>query len=931
MEASGDRVIGRSGDRRRVNAALMIFCFVVVFSTASAWAQAPEGIPRDLARDRVARIFDVRYDLSYKLEPKAPATSGEEEIKFRLRPAALPAANAPVLLDFRGGTLGKVTVNGKEIAAKIDNGHIELPADLLKLSAKAASEGVETAREGAVATDNLGRPVGPKPGARIFDSRDDNVVDIEFTAPIATAGKAFTRFEDKDDGNEYVYTLFVPMDANMAFPCFDQPDIKGQFYLRVLAPEEWVVISNSDMENLYSSEPGKRLSIFEPTKPISTYLFAFAAGPFARVHPRGDLPGLYVRRSKESKAEAEGEEVQQITKKGMDYLAEYFDQPFPFSKYDMVMIPGFAYGGMEHAGATFLREESILFRTAPTHSDRLNRDILLLHELTHQWFGDLVTMRWFDDLWLKEGFANYMAYHALADMKPKENVWKRFYQAMKPAAYGIDATQGTTPIYQDIANLKDAKSAYGAIVYSKAPGVMRQLNFVIGEDKFRDGLRAYLRDHAYANAEWSDLVKAFEKSSGKPLDKWADAYIRHRGMPQVDVAWACNPQGTISSMSLTQHDVLGSNQTWPIVTEVLLSRGKAAPVRLRAQLDTPKAAVKKAIGKACPVFVFANDQDYAYGRFLLDAKSRKAVVAQLGGMNDVFQRTLLWGSLWESVREAQMDPREYINLALRLLPAEKDEQLAQSVIVRSITALHRYVPAETRAELAPKMETLASNEMLHSQDQDMRIIWFRALRAVAETPKARGELKDVLAGKLVIPGVELRQLDRWNMVESLVALNDADAESLLQAEEKKDSSGDGRKYAFMAQAARPNAGNKKHYFDDYLHDQSRPEDWVEESLGAFNYWNQSDLTLPYLRPALDALPQVKSERKIFFVLGWLNSFIGGQKSAEAQAQVDDFLKTATVDKDLRLKILEVKDELDRTVKIRAKYGAAAEKKAVATK
>ncbi len=196
-----------------------------------------------------------------------------------------------------------------------------------------------------------------------------------------------------------------------------------------------------------------------------------------------------MRKSKLQKAEAEAEAVQQITADGIKYLSDYFAQPFPFPKYDMVMIPGFAYGGMEHAGATFLREESILFRTAPTHSDRLNRDILLLHELTHQWFGDLVTMRWFDDLWLKEGFAQYMAYQALNALKPNENVWKRFYQAIKPAAYAIDSTQGTTPIYQDIPNLKDAKSAYGAIVYSKAPGVIKQLAFVTGEDHFRDGLR----------------------------------------------------------------------------------------------------------------------------------------------------------------------------------------------------------------------------------------------------------------------------------------------------------------------------------------------------------------------------------------------------------------------------------------------------------
>jgi aminopeptidase N len=225
-----------------------------------------------------------------------------------------------------------------------------------------------------------------------------------------------------------------------------------------------------------------------------------------------------------------------------------------------------------------------------------------------------------------------------------------------------------------------------------------------------------------------------------------------------------------------------------------------------------------------------------------------------------------------------------------------------------------------RAQLVPKGEALAFDQMLHAPTQDLRIIWFRGLRGVAETPEARAHIKDLLNGKLVVPGVELRQLDRWNMVTGLVALNDADADALLAAEGKRDPSGDGRKYAYMAGAARPDPAAKKEYFDGYLHDAARPEDWVEQSLAPFNYWNQSDLTLPYLGPALAALPQLKHDRKIFFVLGWLNAFIGGQHSAQAQSQVKEFLRSADLDKDLRLKILEVSDELDRTVKITERFG-----------
>ncbi|HEY2499290.1 MAG TPA: M1 family aminopeptidase [Candidatus Angelobacter sp.] len=865
---------------------LCLAVWIAFFSLFSslAFSQAPEGIPRELARQRAQQIKDVRYQLSYNLSPKANFIPGHEELHFVQNAdehGGLPTSWE--WLDFREGSISMLMVNGHAAPPTIQNGHVELPADFLKLG--------------------------------------ENVVAIDFTAPVAPAGKAITRFEDKDDGSEYLYTLFVPMDAEMAFPCFDQPDLKAKFRLTVDSPVEWTVISNTagTVTGALFGGSGVKRTVFGETNPISTYLFAFAAGPFRKVHETPGLPGLYVRKSKLEKAQAEAEAVQQITADGIKYLSDYFAQPFPFPKYDMVMIPGFAYGGMEHAGATFLREESILFRTAPTHSDRLNRDILLLHELTHQWFGDLVTMRWFDDLWLKEGFAQYMAYHALNALKPDENVWKRFYQAIKPAAYAIDSTLGTTPIYQDIPNLKDAKSAYGAIVYSKAPGVIKQLAFVVGEDQFRDGLRLYLKEHVYANAEWNDLVKALERVSKKPLTEWADAWIKRRGMPQVDVHWTCDDKKRIDHFSLEQHNVLGEGGTWPIAMALGFHAGGEAMIR-QVQLNSAEMELPAVVGSACPTYVFANESDYAYGRFLLDPVSRKAVMQDIGGMKDVFERTLLWGSLWDSVREAEMDPREYIDLALRLLPDEKDESLAQNIIGHTITALHRYVSPEVRGELVPKVETLAADQMLHSPSQDMRITWFRALRGVAETAKARGQLKDMLSGKLQVPGVELRPLDRWNMVATLVALNDPEAEAVLAAEEKRDPSGDGKKYAYMAMAARPDEKTKKQYFDEYLHDAARPEDWIELSLGSFNWWNQSALTFPFLGPSLDALPQVKRERKIFFMLAWLNAFIGGQQSAAAQKQVHEYLQTASLDKDLKLKLLEVVDELDRTVKIREKYG-----------
>jgi aminopeptidase N len=854
---------------------MVLFMGIAAF-TFSAGAQAPPGIPRDLARERAANVSDLHYALHYTLVEHGGETEATESLLFRLK-----TVNAPLLLDFRDGRVSSLAVNGSSVPPEESNGHLVLPAEHLHAG--------------------------------------ENTLEIHFTANVAPAEKAITRFEDHDDGSEYIYTLFVPMDASMAFPCFDQPDLKGRFQLTMTAPAAWTVISNTDPSEKRTIGNQAQTS-FAETDPISTYLFAFAAGPFVKVHPVPGLPGLYVRKSKAQAAESEAPAVQQMAADGIRYLSNYFAQPFPFPKYDMVLIPGFVYGGMEHAGSTFLREESVLFRSAPTATNLLNRDVLVLHELTHQWFGDFTTMRWFDDLWLKEGFAQYMAYQTLAALRPHDEIWKRFYEAIKPGAYGIDETQGTTPIYQDIPNLKDAKSAYGAIVYSKAPGVLKQLAYVLGDDNFRKGLQRYLAAHKYGNAEWSDLIGSFDAVSGQSLQTWAEMWIRHRGMPQVDAAWSCQG-GKLASLTLTQHDVLGGSNVWPIASEVLLGYPDGTSQMVRAQLDTKSAQVQEAAGKPCPAFVFANDRDYGYGLFLLDRQSRDYVTQHLGAMPDVFQRTLLWGSLWESVRLASFAPEEYVQLALKNLPQERDEALTAGIVAHSETAIHRYVSKQSRDTLTAQLEEMAARRMVSDPSQDLRIVWFRALSGLSEQPAGREALRGLLQGTLQVPGVQLRQQDRWGLVTALIAYGDSHADEMLAAEEKRDPSGDGKKYAYAAQAARPDAAAKQHYFDDYLHHPERPEDWIEGSLGAFNYWNQAALTEPYLQPALAALPQIKQQRKIFFLVGWLDSFIGGQQSKTAQQQVHDYLKTGTLDPDLRLKILQAVDELDRTVAIRKKYVA----------
>jgi aminopeptidase N len=883
-------------------ARLSLLAGMAIMAAISAAAQVPgPGISHELALDRAARVSDLHYDLQLTLQPHADTMPGAETLSFTLSDSG-HATDLPI--DFRDAVIATATLNGQALPTALTDGHLLLPANLLH--------------------------------------GGENKFEATFSSRIATSGAAITRYEDKDDNSEYIYSLFVPMDASMAFPCFDQPDLKARFTLSITAPNSWTVIANTAPSRIESTG-NTQVNDFPETKPISTYLFAFTAGPWVSMNPTPGKPSVYVRKSQLARAAPEVPQLQDITARGMAWLADYFQQPFPFPKYDIVLIPGFPFGGMEHAGETFLREDVVLFRTAPTAADRFGRNITTLHELTHQWFGDLVTMRWFDDLWLKEGFAQYMAYRCLDSLQPADGAWKHFYEDIKPQAYGIDETQGTTPIFQNIPNLKDAKSAYGAIVYQKAPAILKQLEFTLGQDNFRDGLRLYLKQHAYANAQWNDLIDALHTASGQNVRTWADAWVLHRGMPEVTASFSCDAQGKLAELKLHQQDVLPDNFLWPITTNILLhypAETRQQPETVRFNFSTADATVSAAIGKPCADFVFANVGDQAYGRFLLDPQSERTVrpmltggvmgglttpsEAELARQRDYnFLRSMLWGALWDNVRVANSAPRSYVELALNNLLWERDETLFRVIAGHATTALHFYITGTSRTPLVTKFESITTTRMSQSDAPGMRINSFRALTGIAETPAGRDTLKQLLSGKLAVPGVELRQLDRWNLIGRLISLNDSDAVTIFAAEQQRDKSGDGQKYAWSVQAGTPIAEAKQQYFAQYLlaptDPTAKPEDWLTQSLRPFNSWNQSALTEPYLRRALNRLPEIKRDRKIFFLGAWLGAFIGGQQSPTALTTVRQWLAQPGIDPDLSLKVLESADELERTVRIRQRF------------
>jgi aminopeptidase N len=725
---------------------------LTLLSAASDSLMAP-GVSLELARYRAAQIRDVRYELSLDVTRRDTASGGVRISFNRVR-------GGDVILDFRGQDLRVTSINESTAPAVDWNGtHLRVPARFL--------------RDGT------------------------NTIDASFKTPIAPAGAAIIRFTDETDKNDYLYTLLVPSDAHLLFPCFDQPDLKAVFDLKLTAPSGWTTLWN------------------ETKQPISTYLFAFAAGPYVQQRAASGDISLWVRASRAK--EVETDTLIALNRRAKDWLASYFGVPYPFEKLDILLAPAFPFGGMEHPGAIFYNEEAQIYREPPTLNQLLGRRATINHELAHQWFGDYTTMRWFDDLWLKEGFATYMA-SKMSAAQGDSTAWMSFYLRNKPSAYDVDASAGTTPVWQELANLDQAKSNYGAIVYNKAPGVIKQLEHLVGERVFREGVRAFLMKHAYGNATWRELLAAIQTAvltsavarGPVDLEAFGRAYMLRPGMPIVDQQLDIR-DGRIERLVLRQRpaQVLSGTGFWPMKVDVLLWYDGKAPMILPVEFTADVAEVTIAKGLAAPQFVYANANDYGYGLFMLDDRSRDWLLANRVRVNDPFLRAMLWGSLWDLVRDARLDPVRYADAALAALPTERDEQIAARLLGRISRTMESYSSEAQRARLVPIIEgTLLQRAMDTTLVYGLRKSHFDSFAGVARTPASLA-LLDGWLDKPTAAGMPLRQPSRWSIVTTLVARTSPTAEMRLRREAQFDTTTSAKRRAFIAGAAFARAETKK--------------------------------------------------------------------------------------------------------------------------
>lgn len=867
---------------------------LLLLVTPTATQNPAPGISLELAERRAASIGHVGYQLAFDLDENAEEVAGVVEIRF-----SLARPEEPIVIDFAGHALDDAELNGKTLTQH---------------------ELVRVHDHLVLKTDR---------------ARSRNRFRARFKSRVAATGTPLTRYEDKTDGKDYLYTLVVPADAHRLFPCFDQPDLKAMFALKLTTPADWTAVANEPLIAApKKAAPGRLLWEFRTTQVLPTYLFAFAAGPFEVVDgPVVDfslqkLPDtarplrIFVRSDK--KARLEAERLFAMHLKSLRWYEDYFAYKYPFSKLDIVLCPGFPYGGMEHAGCIFYRESALVFDHEPTEVETLRRSSLVYHEVAHQWFGNLVTMRWFDDLWLKEGFATFMGYSVLAALEPERKSWLRFHQRVKPAAYRVDVTAGTAPIYQQLANLDDAKSNYGPIVYNKAPAVLRELEQRITPATFRKGVQVFLQQYAFNNAAWKELLGSYELAGAEQLGAWSSKWILGKGMPRVRASFETDGAGRVASFRVHQTSAQGwPTGAWPLQLTVLVDKPDGPPHRLHVRCDHAMTDIEELRGKPAPRWVLLNPDDVAYGQFLLDPHTALTLPSLLIDENTRFQDPLLRAvavrALVEMVREVELRPSTFVEVLVALLADERDPVSFASLLGQARTAIDRWLDEDAAELWRGRLEHDLRRWLLGGELENLELEAFRALARLGRSDATLELLASVCDGKREVPGLELGPQDRFLAGAALLAAAQSGAAERLDTL-RAGAAGDVEKYHYMALAAAPDPAVKARYFESFLDAGEPPEQWVAGCLGFFHWHGQEELTLGYLEKALDRLAWVKANRKIFFLPTWIDAFVNAHCSRQALATVEEFLRQhADLSQDIRRKLLQSVDSLRRTVRIRARW------------
>ncbi|MDP5052593.1 MAG: M1 family aminopeptidase, partial [Congregibacter sp.] len=787
------------------------------------------GVSASLATDRGQRISALAYELHLSVpEDPAEPLDGRVILRFDLADPDSRERNSPLQIDFAQPAQNVLSVLAQQRPASytFENEHIVIaPGDL-----------------------NIGA----------------NTLELTFLAP-----------QDSVNRNpDYLFTLFVPDRARRAFPLFDQPDLKARYSLTLETPDSWIAMSNAALVTECKSDPDqttkRRVFRFAATDPLPSYLFSFVAGEFESLQRRvGDREMTLLHRETDGDKLARNvDDVFNIHAQALDWLEEYTGIAYPFAKFGFALIPDFPYGGMEHVGAIQYRASSLLLEESPSENQLLNRAQLIAHETAHMWFGNLVTMRWFDDVWTKEVFANFMADKIVNPQFPGTDHELNFLVSHYPQAYGVDRTDGANPIRQRLDNLNLAGQMYGPIIYHKAPIMMRQLERLLGESAFREGLQTYLRRYAYANATWPALIDILDKKSDIDLASWSQVWVNTPGMPEFRLAQTRDTSMSGSRWSLAQIDPRGAAREWPQEFSLLSTKTGMEATMLAAR----QSPLEPTLQSEPQVNVLFNANGLGYGRFPVDA-----MLFQSWDALTALQRGVLLISAFEDlISPPYGDPADYFATLQKIITSETNELLIELAADQLDYVYFSLLAGDERQRRSESLESDVWATMLAQDSPSMTKVFFELFARLALSDPALAKVYGVWSGQQTIPGLSLQESERIRLAELLAVRRPDEAQATIARQKRETGNPDRlRRLDFIAPALSADIGTRDAFFESLkVPDNRATEVWVSDALRRLNDPTRVEQSAAYVLPSLELLEEIQVTGDIFFPSAWLHAALG---------------------------------------------------------
>lgn len=839
---------------------LPIFCF------SQAKIAQPEidfGVTKTLADFRSALLSDIQYQLHFNI----PAQKSEEITANELIRFSLQSNQSDLQIDFKGeaNQIKELMVNGKLIQVKYLKEHLIIEASSLIIGS--------------------------------------NKIEINFIA----GNPSLNRNDD------YLYTLFVPDRARTVFPCFDQPNLKAIFTLSLEVPESWNVIANGVLKDTLVINDRKTCS-FLPSDKISTYLFSFVAGKFTAVNglvAKKNTQFLY-RETDSLKIKYSVDSVFKDHANAINFLEQWTAIPYPFKKIGFAAIPDFQFGGMEHVGAVQYKASTLFLDDAATTNQFISRSNLISHETAHMWFGDLVSIAWFNDVWTKEVFANFMADKVSENLSGQENFNLKFLIDHFPAAYSVDRSAGANPIRQQLDNLNEAGSLYGNIIYHKAPIMMRQLELLMGKEKFQMGMRTYLKTFAFGSASWPDLINILSKYASIDLLEWNKVWVNDNGRPVFEYQLK-EADGKIRDFTITQKPEFGEQRIWPQFFSLMLFY----PDRLQeitVNMTGKVAEITEAIGLQKPEYILFNSGGEGYGVWPMDA----AILQHFNTIKSPLLRASAYISLYENMLNGRyLKPEELLTLFTNSLNVENNELNLRLLTNYISNIFWEFTAPQKRIEISQILESKIGEAINQQSLSNNKKNLLKAYQDVFLSEIAYQKLYEIWKLQKAPDGIKLSEDDYTSMAFSLKLRKESNHEVLAEQLKRIVNPDRKKRFEFITPALSFNEGIRDEFFKSLLEKKNREkESNVTAALFYLHHPLRQKTTAKYLKPSLELLEEIQVTGDIFFPQSWLQAIFSNYQSAEASQIVNDFIaQHPAYNLKLKAKILQATDQLVRAQKL----------------